>query len=264
MLSKLLKTAASLVILPLITGCVSTHENAEVEANHYEKGSALVENRSFEQAIPTLNKALKAIPEPKSEMKTNALMMLVRTYDQVSQPEKAILAAEQGLEAIFTPSQEITLLSLLIKNQMKVDIEVSKSIETRRLQKFISVNPPHLLNDLGWSLDFKCDQYCLKEVHYLTFIQKQLASLVDDNHPELSPKVVSLIVDRYQFFNAYLKSVPFESHFKNELTVALLNGIRNLKTLEIAVPQSNKDLVFRNLILRLENIEKDIESSLYK
>lgn len=265
MLSKLLQIAAGLIFIPLASGCVSTPETPDIEVNYYERGSSLVENRSFDQAIPTLNKALKAIPEAKSEMKTNTLMMLARSYDQVSQPEKAVLASEQGAQAVFNPSQEITLLSLLIKNRMKIGSESSQNSESRRLQKLISAESPQLLTDLGWSLDFRCDQYCLKEIQYLSFIQRQLAPLMDrDQNKDSSAKVMSLIVDRYHFFSAYLKSVPFESHFKNELAAAILNGIRNLKTLEIAAPQSDKDLVFRNLILRLENIEKDVESSLYK
>lgn len=249
-----------LINFVLITGCASfepkKNETApEDNGSVFSKAQTLVAAHNYELALPFIKRSLEADNTHYFE----SLLLAARAYDQTAQPEQAILALQEYLKQNPVP-KELIARSLLLKNQAKVKTDVNKSAEKRWIQKYIiGQNKKIVLEDLAWSLEFKCDQYCLEEISFLKEIQVPLISIVEQD-TENSTTAANIIKNRYVFFNGYLHDDIQKSNYKKLIASKLYDSFRKLKNLDLENNHKNKSTPTKKLILSLGNIEKDLES----
>lgn len=238
----------------------------------FAKGQTLVASGDFENALPYLNRTLEQhldTTDPYSNYK-KALLLSARSYDQLAQPEKALLALEELTKnALYDKTKELTIKSLLLKNKAKIQQDISQAEEKKDIIKAVSqgnLDKIFILDNLGWSLDFQCDKYCLEEVLFFKEIQLSLLYIVEQKKaaPIASEKAAELIRERYKYFYDHHLNTSFSAEYRKKLTVHILDSLRKLKNLDLSYPHSTHIYPSRQLIVSLEPIEKDLERNLYK
>lgn len=231
------------------------NENGSV----FSKAQTLVMARDYENALPFIKRSLEA----DNPNYYDSLLLAARAYDQIAQPEKALLALQEYLKPQWPP-KELTARSLLLKNQAKVKIDISKSAEKKIIQQLVKkFSQKQALEALNWSLDFQCDQYCLEEVAYLQEIQLILLYLVEED-TETSVLAADMIRNRYDFFQNYLKSETFSNDFKKSLAHKLYASLQKLRALDLTYIEKNHRYPSKTLLISLKPLEKNLESWLYK
>jgi tetratricopeptide (TPR) repeat protein len=101
----------------------------QITTTDFQKAQALVLNRQFEKALPFLESVLKKADDDYS----SALLFSARSYDQLAQPEKVILALQELLARNIDSITEVKTRSLLLKNLAKVKTDISEHIQKKIL-----------------------------------------------------------------------------------------------------------------------------------
>ncbi len=241
-------------------------ENQDNSGSTFSKGQALITAHDYKHALPYLNRSLE---EGNANYK-ESLLLAARAYDQLSEPEQAILSLQEFLKLKKDDSgsslKDLTARSLLLKNQAKAKLEISQSDEKRALQNLVndkSYARKTIVGSLAWSLDFNCDKYCVDEIRYFQEIQTLLLYIVEQD-AESSAATAALIKDRYIFFHDHLNSDLFNQEFKRQIASNLYDCYQKLKTLDLVYTQRNKTYPSKVLIASLSGLAKDLESWLNK
>jgi tetratricopeptide (TPR) repeat protein len=220
---------ASLFIIQLLTGCVFFQKQQDLspegnpERERFLRGQALAMTGEFEQALPFLNASI----QKKSPDHDEALLLLARCYDQLSQPEKAILTLLELLDRPINPILEIKGKTLLAKNQAKTNIDIQASSHFKSLRNLINLagdDKVLVLENLRWSMDFSCDQYCLGEVRFLKEIQSEFLYIMETDE-RAGARAAGVLIEKYQFLAGFLDKEIFESTFKKQLNWALIDSL---------------------------------------
>ncbi len=223
----------------LLSGCVffQKHQDLSPEGNpereRFLRGQALAMTGEFEQALPFLNAAI----QQKTPDHDEALLLLARCYDQLSQPEKAILTLLELLDRPINPVSEIKGKTLLAKNQAKTNLDIQASPQFKSLRSLINLagnDKVLVLENLRWSMDFSCDQYCLGEVRFLKEIQSEFLYIIETDE-RAGARAAGVLVEKYQFLAGFLDKEIFESTFKKQLNWALIDSLDKLISMK---PQS--------------------------
>ncbi len=241
-------------------------ENLDGYGSAFSKGQALVMAHDYQHALPYINRSL----EEDTLNYKESLLLAARAYDQLSQPEQAILSIQEYLkpnkEMPITPLKELTARSLLLKNRAKVKWDITQSEEKRTIQKLVNdknYSKKSVVESLSWSLDFNCDKYCIDEILYFQEIQTMLLYIVEQD-AESSATTATLIKNRYAFFHSHLQSDLFNHQYKKQIAATLYDCLQKLKTLDLVYTQRNKTYPSKVLIASLDGLEKDLESWHYK
>jgi hypothetical protein len=196
------------------------------------KAEALVLNHEYEKSVPFLNSVLK-----KNDSNYNASLLLsVRTYDQLGQPEKAILAANELLLRTIDPVTELKTRALLLKNKAKVGNDISNSIDKKIISNIWQSTPNeslYVLESLKWSLDFSCDQFCLAEILFLKEIQIQYLYIIEKDGVS-SDRAAEYLKSSYEFFESFVTKEHLDIQFRKKIALALLGSIRKLSSLQLS------------------------------
>ncbi len=196
------------------------------------KAEALVLNHEYEKSVPFLNSVLK-----KNDSNYNASLLLsVRTYDQLGQPEKAILAANELLLRTIDPVTELKTRALLLKNKAKVGNDISNSIDKKIISNIWQSTPNeslYVLESLKWSLDFSCDQFCLAEILFLKEIQIQYLYIIEKDGVS-SDRAAEYLKSSYEFFESFITKEHLDIQFRKKIALALLDSIRKLSSLQLS------------------------------
>jgi hypothetical protein len=232
----------------------------------FSKGHALVMAHDYQQALPYINRSL----EEDSLNYKESLLLAARAYDQLSQPEQAILSIQEYLrpnkDMPVTLLKELTARSLLLKNQAKAKLDITQSEEKRTIQKLVNdknYSKKSVVESLSWSLDFNCDTYCIDEILYFQEIQTMLLYIVEQD-TESSATTANMIKNSYAFFQSHLRSDLFKHEYKKLIASQLYDCLQKLKTLDMVYTQRNKTYPSKVLIASLDSLEKDLESWHYK
>lgn len=125
----------------LFSGCMFFQKNTDLspEGNpareRFLRGQALAMTGEYEKALPFLNASIVE----KSKDHDEALLLLARCYDQLSQPEKAILTLMNLLDHPLNPVSELKAKTLLVKNQSKTNIDIQSSPHLKSLRGLINL-----------------------------------------------------------------------------------------------------------------------------
>ncbi len=257
----------------LNSGCalfgIENEVSQPLTTTEFQKAEALVLNREFEKSLPLLEAVLKKADADYD----SSLLLSARSYDQLAQPEKVILALQELLGHEVDPVTQVKARSLLLKNLAKVKTDISEHIQKKilfnLLQESATVNienatQDHLiaLESLKWSVDFNCDQYCVEEVLYLNEIQLEYLYIVEKD--EISAdRAADTIKTRYEFFWTNLTKDHLEISFRKKIAVALMDSLRKIKSLQLET-HNQGSVRAAKFIQSLLPIEKKIEGWLYQ
>jgi hypothetical protein len=240
-----------------------------VSTREFQKAEALVLNREFEKSLPILESVLK-----KADADYEASLLLsARSYDQLAQPEKVILALQELLSRDVDTVTQVKARSLLLKNLAKVKTDISEHVQKKilfnLLQGSATVNIENssqdyliALESLKWSVDFNCDQYCVEEVLYLNEIQLEYLYIIEKD--EISAdRAAETIKSRYEFFFTSLTKDHLEISFRKKIAVALMDSLRKIKSLQLDT-QNQGSVRAAKFIQSLVPTEKKTEGWLYR
>lgn len=249
-----------LISFSLVTSCSlfesrNQFDEQIINGSVFSKAQTLILAHDYENALPFIKRSLEA--EDKNYYAS--LLLAARAYDQLAQPEQAILSLQEYLQQNL-PAQELMARSLLLKNQAKVKNEITSSDEKKRVLRLAQSLPAQdVLNALAWSLDFRCDLYCVEEISFLQEIQLTLLYIVEKNTNE-STTASRLIKDSYNFFNNNLNSETLSSDYKKSLAAQLLRSLKKLQALDLVSATKNRHYPSKSLLIALTPIEKNLES----
>lgn len=197
------------------------------------KGQSLALTGEYEKAIPLLVQTL----QKKTKDDEQALLLLARCHDQMSQPEKAILVLTELLAKQLDPVTELKARTLLVKNQNKVKVESQKTDDLKTLRSLINManeDKVLVLENLRWAMDFSCDQYCLAEVSFLQQMQTEYLYIVETDE-RASARAASILEDKYAFFVGFLDKDFLDVAFKQKLLWNLIDSLDKFRAMQ---PQS--------------------------
>ena len=197
------------------------------------KGQSFALTSEYEKAIPLLVQTL----QKKTKDDEQALLLLARCHDQMSQPEKAILVLTELLSKQLDAVSELKARTLLVKNQTKVKIQNQKSKDFKTLRSLINManeDKVLVLENLRWAMDFSCDQYCLAEVAFLQQMQTEYLYIVESDE-RASARAASILEDKYAFFVGFLNKDFLNSEFKKKLMWSLIDSLDQFRAMQ---PQS--------------------------
>jgi hypothetical protein len=232
-----------------------------VQNTNYLKAQALVLNREFEKAVPFLDLSLKSNDADYA----NALLLSLRAYDQLGQPEKAVLAAQELLTKTIEAPAELKTRSLLLKNLAKVGTDISDHQEKKLILNLTQKSESDgllVLEGLKWSMDFSCDQFCVAEIVYLKEIQLQFLYIIEKDAVS-SDRAADIIKSRYEFFQSFLSKEHLDLNFRKKIAVALIDSLKKLSSLQLAMPNQGA-VRAASFMLSVSPVEKSVESWLYK
>ena len=87
----------------------------------------MISLQQYEKALPFLDLTLK-----QNDSDYNATLLLsARAYDQIGQPEKVILAANELFEKKIDTATELKMRSLFLKNLAKVGTDISDHLQKK-------------------------------------------------------------------------------------------------------------------------------------
>ncbi len=256
----------------LISGCAFLGLSDEVllvnkTSTNFLKAEAFVLNEEYEKAIPFLDLTLK---QNDSDYNTT-LLLSARAYDQIGQPEKVILAANELLEKKIDAATELKIRSLFLKNLAKVGTDISDHLQKKLIlnltQKTSTVENVqndgiYILESLKWSLDFSCDQFCVSEIYFLKEIQLQYLHIIEKD-AVASEHAAETIKNTYEFFQSFLSKEHLNISFRKKIAVAILDSLNKLSSLQLAMPNQGS-IRAAAAIQKLAPIEKNIESWLHQ
>ncbi len=225
------------------------------------KAEALVLNHEYEKSIPFLDSALK---KNDSDYDT-ALLLSVRTYDQLGQPEKAILAANELLLRKIDSVTELKTRALLLKNRAKVENDISDNIEKKIISNLAQNTQNeglYVLESLKWSLDFSCDQFCLAEILFLKEIQIQYLYVIEKDSVS-SDRAADYLKTRYEFFESFVTKEHLDINFRKKIAVTILDSMHKLSSLQLSTPNQGS-IRAAGLMVSLMPLQKKLESWLYR
>lgn len=197
------------------------------------KGQSLTLTGEYERALPFLVQTL----QKKTKDDEQALLLMARCHDQMSQPEKAILVLTELLAKHLDPVTELKARTLLVKNQTKVNLENQKSEDFKTLRSLINManeDKVLVLENLRWAMDFSCDQYCLAEVKFLQQMQTEYLYIVETDE-RASARAASILEDKYAFFVGFLDKDFLDQNFKQKLMWGLIDSLDKFRAMQ---PQS--------------------------
>lgn len=239
--------------------------------SEFQKAEIFIQNRQFEKSLPLLEVVLK-----KTDADYDASLLLsARSYDQLAQPEKVILAVQELLGKDIDAVTEVKARSLLLKNLAKVKTDISEHVQKKTLFKIIqesaasrtageNTSSDYLmaLESLKWSVDFNCDQYCVEEILYLNEIQLQYLYIIEKDEVS-SQRAAETVQARYEFFLSYLNKDYLDRAFRKKIAVAILDSLRKLKVFQLDT-HNQGSVRAAQFIHRLGPIEKTTEGWLYQ
>lgn len=232
-----------------------------VQNTNFLKAQALVLNREFEKSIPFLDLSLKSNDADYA----NALLLSLRAYDQLGQPEKAILAAQELLAKTIEAPAELKTRSLLLKNLAKVGTDISDHQEKKLILSLTQKSESDgllVLEGLKWSMDFSCDQFCVAEILYLKEIQLQFLYIIEKDAVS-SDRAANIVKSKYEFFQSFLNKEHLDLNFRKRIAVAIIDSLKKLSVLQLAMPNQGA-IRAASFMLSLSPVEKSVESWLYK
>lgn len=194
------------------------------------KGQSLALTGDYEKAIPYLQATL----QKKNSDEEQALLLLARCNDQMSQPEKVILVLTELLVKQLDPVTELKARTLLVKNQTKVNLESQKTADFKALRSLINMANDDkilVLENLRWAMDFSCDQYCLAEVTFLQNMQTEYLYIIESDE-RASSRSASILEDKYSFFVGFLDKDFLDAVFKKRLMAALIDSLEKFRTMQ--------------------------------
>ena len=254
----------NLIISSLFFSCVqrSAKPNDSIYSNSaFLKGQALVYAANYKESVPFLKKSLENADKNYSE----TLMLLGRSYDQLDQPEQALLSLNEYISRIksFPPNVlfEITVRSLIFKNQIKLKSDFLNNAQKPIIEKLLKFNADEnnfLEKQLDWSNEFLCEKYCLQEIYY--FRQSQLFLIYALEGSDLKKDYAEKqIVSKYNWLTNALSKTN-EPKKKLELSIALYDNLQILKKYSVLMDSKNKNKTHSELVSTLDPIEKKLES----
>lgn len=259
------KFSACTSLFLYLTGCAflgfKSDDGAPPKSTYFLKAEALVLNYEFEKSLPFLEATLK-----KNDPDYNtALLLSARSYDQLGQPEKVILAANELLTQKIDMTSELKIRSLLLKNLAKVGVDISDHSEKKiilNLTQATQNDGIYVLESLKWAVDFSCDQFCVAEIQFLKEIQLQYLYVIEKD-PIASEHAAEIIKSKYEFFKNFLTKDHLDISFRKKIAVTLLDSLSKLSSLQLAMP--NQGAIRAAVFMQsLSPIEKNIESWLYQ
>jgi tetratricopeptide (TPR) repeat protein len=221
---------ASCVSLNLSQNETQKGSDADPTRETFLKGQSLALTGDYEQAIPFLMQTL----QKKNSDEEQALILLARCHDQMSQPEKTILVLTELLAKQLDPVTELKGRTLLVKNQTKVKIENQKSTDFKTLRSLINManeDKVLVLENLRWAMDFSCDQYCLAEVLFLQQMQPEYLYIAETDE-RASARAASILEDKYAFFVGFLDKDFLDPEFKKKLIWGLIDSLDKFRALQ--------------------------------
>lgn len=215
-------------LLPKADDPIKTENSPDRE--QFLKGQSLALTGEYEKAIPILMATLLK----KNSDEEQALLLLARCHDQMSQPEKAILVLTDLLTRRLDPVTELKSRTLLVKNQTKVNLNIQKTEDFKTLRSLINManeDKVLVLENLRWAMDFSCDQYCLAEVSFLQQMQVEYLYIVETDE-RASERAAGILEDKYNFFVGFLDKEFLDVEFKKKLMWALIDALDKFKSLQ--------------------------------
>ena len=222
--------------LNLNTSEPPTASDTAPNRENFLKGQSLALTGEYEKAIPFLVQTL----QKKTKDDEQALLLMARCYDQMSQPEKAILVLTELLAKSIDPVTELKARTLLVKNQTKVKIETQKSEDFKTLRSLINManeDKVLVLENLRWAMDFSCDQFCLAEILFLQQIQGEYLYIIETDE-RASARAAGILEEKYAFFVGFLEKDFLDIEFKKRMTWALISSLDKFRAMQ---PQSVAD-----------------------
>ena len=205
-------------------------QNNNPERASFLKGQSLALTGEYEKAIPYL----QATAQKRNSDEDQALILLARCNDQMSQPEKVISILTDLLVKTLDPVTELKARTLLVKNQTKANLESQKSADFKALRSLINMandDKVLVLENLRWAMDFSCDQYCLAEVTFLQKIQTEYLYIIETDE-RASSRAASILEDKYSFFVGFLDKDFLNSEFKKRLMLTLIKSLEKFKSMQ--------------------------------
>jgi hypothetical protein len=253
----------SLIISSILFSCALRSQTTDsvYSDSAFLKGQALVYASNFKDSIPFLKKSLENADKNYSE----TLMLLGRSYDQLDQPELALLSLNEYISRIKDfPSNvpfEITVRSLIFKNQLKLNADAINNYQKPVIEKLLKFNRTEsnfLEKRLDWSNEFLCQTYCLQEIYYFRQSQLYLVYALEgtDTKKDYAEKQ---IVSIYTSLSDSISNVS-DHKKKVELATALYDTLQVLKKYSLLMDSKNKNEIHAKLLLTLDPIEKKLES----
>lgn len=225
----------------------------------FKKGQALISSQDYAESVPFLIKSL----EQKDENYAETLFLLSRSYDQLSQPDLVIntINEYQNLKSNNSLDRELIVQFLNIKNEIKLGTSQPNSKSKTAIQKIINhknFSKKNITEALIWPLDFKCDQFCVKEILFLQNVQIYLLYVVELNNED-SKKAAALLQLKYSFFYNILKSNNKIDDQKNEIKVALLKSLNYFNKIILVATFDLKNNYFKTMQNSLSDLEKELQ-----
>ena len=268
---KLKGPVLGLIVIALTLSACALFEEREEKADristnqNFSKGQALVLAREFDKALPFLAMTLKEGQSPNNRNYEMTLLYSARAYDQLGQPEKAILAINEFLTKPYSTTEEIQTRALLLKNYAKQGLDIANNIEKSRLEQAVKMNEGEsadILRGLYWSMEFSCDQFCLAELKFLKEIQLQFLYLIEKD-VAIAGESREILQQRYHYFHQFLKKDYLQLSFRREIAAGILDSLQRLSSLYLALPNQG-GIRTAELIHSLQALGKDTESWLYQ
>lgn len=227
----------------------------------FMKGQALVYAFNFKESIPFLKKSLENADKNYPE----TLMLLGRSYDQLDEPEQALLSLNEYISRMksFPPNVpfEITVRSLIFKNQIKLKADPINNPQKAVIEKLLKFNANEnnfLEKQLDWSNDFLCQTYCLQEIYYFRQSQLYLVYALEDSDAK-KDYAQKQIVSKYTSLSETISNTT-DPKRKQELSSALYDTLQILKKYSLPLGSKDKNKTHSELLLTLDPIEKKLES----
>ncbi len=234
--------------------CAATSEkngNSAFNDSYFLKGQALVISKNYQQSIPFLKKSLE-INDKNYPM---TLVLLARAYDQLEEPEQAILTLTEYLDkqALFETNleHEIIVRSLLFKNQTRININSNENKQKQALEKLIlysGLNSNLLLSSLNWGSDFNCVKYCTEEIIFLKNYQLYYLYLIDK-------------VEDIGLYNIYIglkEKILESSQYKKIQFQTLYDSLQTLHSFKLSGQIQKRTDSYNKLLKSLEPLENQL------
>jgi len=185
-------------------------------------------------------------------------------YDQLSQPEKAILNAQEFLNTSKSKKDNYVIRSLLLKNYYKVQnkqgIDSLKS-EISKITTAEIYDGNELLSNLRVPLNFNCQMYCLEEIKFLQDFQMQIFYVIERD-PETAERAQDLLLSRYDFFMEFLKNDQLDVKFKKSISYLLYESLQKGKSLHLE-DNTSGSVHTAGLEIKLTHYQNKVEQWIY-
>lgn len=185
-------------------------------------------------------------------------------YDQLSQPEKAILNAQEFLNNSKSKKDNYIAKSLLLKNYYKVQNKQGVENLKNEISKITTAevyDGNELLSSLRISLNFNCQIYCLEEIKFLQEIQIQIFYIIERDS-EVVERARDLLLSRYDFFLEFLKNDQLDIKFRKNISYLLYESLQKAKSLHLE-DNTSGSVYTAGLEVKFNNYQNKVEQWIY-